>query len=651
MNLIRLFFTSLLLLTYTIVTAQVKPSLLFSDHMVIQRDVPVPVWGTAAKKEKITLNFNGAEIKTKADKMGKWMVKLPATPAGGPYSLTIKGKKNTVEIKDILVGEVWVCSGQSNMEWIVNNSNNADEEIASANDSQIRHFKVLREIANIPQEKVPGGDWAVCSPETVGNFTAVGYFFARQLREKLDVPIGLLNTSWGGTNVETWISSEAISTVPAFTQIANDLKGMDLEVMYKKKREELEKVIGNLPEKDAGMQGDKAIWAAKELDESDWKTMELPGLWEGKGLDGLDGVVWYRKSIELSKDEADRIAQIFLQKIDDNDITWINGEKVGETNSYNAERSYPIREGLLKPGKNTIVVRVEDTGGGGGIYGNPELIKLLGYTVSVPLAGEWKYKIGEGRAAISRSPNSYPSLLYNAMLNPLLPYAMKGVIWYQGESNAGRAYAYRELFPLMIKDWRSRWGQGDFPFFWVQLANFKAASDQPINSDWAELREAQSMTLSLPNTGEAVIIDIGEADDIHPRNKQDVGYRLSLAARKIAYGEDIPYSSPMYKSMESNGNEVRIKFDHVGGGLEAKDRYGYVNGFAVAGADQKFYWAKARLEGNEVVLHADEVKKPVAVRYGWADNPDDLNLYTKEGLPVNPFRTDDWKGITEGIWK
>jgi sialate O-acetylesterase len=651
MKLKRLFLTGLALMLFFAVNAQVKPALLFTDHMVIQRDIEVPVWGTAAKKEKIIFNFNGTEIKTKADKAGKWMIKLPPMPAGGPHKLTIKGKSNTIEITDILVGEVWVCSGQSNMEWIVKNTNNAEEVIANANDTQIRHFKVPHEIANLPQEKIPGGSWEVSSPETTGDFTAVGYFFAKQLREKLDIPIGLLNTSWGGTNIETWISSEAISTIPEFTQIASDLKTMDLNATYKEQIAEMEKSFGKLPQKDVGMQDGKALWAAKNYDDSDWKTIDVPGLWEQKGLPGLDGVVWFRKTIELSQEEADRITQMYLESIDDADITWINGEKIGETKSYNEKRIYDIRKGLLKPGENTMTIRVTDTGGGGGIYGNPELIKLLGYTVSVPLAGDWKYKIGEGRASVSKSPNSYPSLLYNAMLNPLLPYAMKGVIWYQGESNAGRAYAYRELFPLLIKDWRNRWGQGNFPFLWVQLANFKEAVAQPAGSDWAELREAQSMTLSLPNTGEAVIIDIGEAGDIHPRNKKDVGYRLSLAARKIAYGEDIEHSSPMYKSMKANGNEVRVTFEHAGNGLMIKDKYGYVNGFAVAGADQNFYWAKAKLEGNDVVLYADEVQKPVAVRYGWADNPEDLNLYSKDGLPVNPFRTDSWKGVTEGVRK
>ncbi|MEM1136190.1 MAG: sialate O-acetylesterase [Bacteroidota bacterium] len=628
--------------------AKVEPALLFSDHMVLQRNVEVPVWGWAAKRERITVEFNNQVIQTKADKSGKWMLKLAPTAAGGPYKMTIKGKNNTIVIEDILVGEVWVCSGQSNMEWMVKNSNDAEKEIANANDKLIRHFKVSREISSKVKDKLPGGKWDVCSSETVSTFTAVGYFFAKQLRAKLNVPIGLVNSSWGGTNVETWTSSGAISTIPKYTKIANDMQNLNMEEMYAQQLADLKAKIGDFPEKDAGIKDGKAIWAASDLDDAQWSDMNLPGLWENKGLPGVDGVVWFRKAVELTDEEAAQKYTLHLSKIDDSDKAWINGELVGQTkDAYNEERKYEVASGILKPGKNVITIRIEDTGGGGGVWGAAEIFKLASLQKTIELAGSWKYKIGEGKVAAKKSPNSYPSLLFNAMLNPLIPYAMKGVIWYQGESNAGQAYTYRALFPLLIKDWREKWGAGDFPFLWVQLANFKEVAEQPIGSDWAELREAQTMTLSLPNTGQAVIIDIGEADDIHPRNKQDVGLRLSLAARKIAYGEEIVYSSPMYKEMKLEGNKVRISFDHTGSGLMIKDKYGYINGFAVAGADKKFHWAMAELVGDEVVIYSDKVSNPVAVRYGWADNPDDLNLYNKEGLPACPFRTDDWPGITQ----
>ena len=630
--------------------ADISPSLLFSDHMVIQRDAEVPVWGLAEKREKITVEFNGQSVQTRADKNGKWMLKLAPLEAGGPYKLTIKGNKSeSVIIDDVLIGDVWICSGQSNMEWVVKNSNNADEEMTTASDKMIRHYKVPKAIATTVKDKLPGGEWQVTSPETVGDFTAVGYFFARDLRKKLNVPIGLLNTSWGGTVVETWISAGAVSTIPEYAKSVSNMTSLNLEEENAKKLAELKEKLGSFPDKDPGLQGDNALWAATDLDESKgWEEMELPQLWDQVELPGLDGIVWYRKTIELSEADANNDYILELAKIDDSDITWVNGKEVGKTiGAYNDLRKYKIVSGILNPGKNVITIRVEDTGGGGGVYGDPEAMKLKSSTKIFDLAGNWKYKIGEGKIAFSQSPNSYPTLLYNSMVNPIIPYAMKGVIWYQGESNAGRAYEYRTLFTMLINNWREKWGIGDFPFLWVQLANFQAPVEKPADSDWAELREAQSMTLSLPNTGEAVIIDIGEADDIHPRNKQDVGLRLSLAAQKIAYGKDVVYSGPAFKDMKVDGNEVRISFDHVGSGLKVKDKYGYINGFAVAGSDHTFYWAKAKLDGDEVVLFSDEVKNPEAVRYGWANNPDDLNLYNKEGLPAKPFRTDEWPGVTQ----
>ncbi|UZR94870.1 sialate O-acetylesterase [Chondrinema litorale] len=629
--------------------AEITPSLLFSDHMVIQRDAEVPVWGWAEKKEKITVEFNGQTVQTKADKSGKWMLKLAPVAAGGPYKLIIKGNKSdAITIEDVLVGEVWVCSGQSNMEWILRNTNDADNEIATASDKMIRHFKVPKMIGTSVKDKLHGGEWQVTSPETVGDFTAVGYFFAKNLRKELNVPIGLLNTSWGGTVVETWISAGAISTVPTYSKTVSTLGELNLEEANKKKIAELKERLGDFPETDPGLKDGKPLWAANDLAENDWETMDLPEVWDLKELPGLDGIVWFRKTITLSESEAASDFKLHLAKVDDSDITYVNGQEVGKMNGqYSTPRVYNVSADILKPGKNVITVRVEDTGGGGGIYGLAENMKMVSANKLIDLSGAWKYKIGAGKISTNQSPNDYPTLLYNAMVNPIIPYAMKGVIWYQGESNAGRAYEYRTLFPMLINDWRAKWGAGDFPFLWVQLANYMQPNSQPAESNWAELREAQSMTLSLPNTGEAVIIDIGEANDIHPRNKQDVGLRLALAAEKVAYGKDVVYSGPEFKEMATNGKEVTITFDHVGSGLTVKDKYGYVNGFAVAGADKKFHWAKAKLEGNKVILFSDEVKNPEAVRYGWADNPDDLNLYNKEGLPAKPFRTDEWPGLTQ----
>ncbi|MBX2842745.1 MAG: beta galactosidase jelly roll domain-containing protein [Flammeovirgaceae bacterium] len=646
-NKYKLQFTLFLLLITQISFADFRPANVFGDNMVLQRDKEIPIWGFADKGEKITITFNGQTLTTKPIK-GKWMVKFPAMQAGGsPIEMTIKGKKNTITIKNIVIGDVWICSGQSNMEWVLQNTNNAEEEIAQANHPQIRHIKVPRVISTTQKKDIAATEWQICSPETAGNFTAVGYYFAKEVLKSTNVPIGLLNTTWGGTNVETWTSPEAIGQIPDFKAKVEELKLADLDKMAALRKEKIIANLGNIPEKDPGLVNGKAIWAANDFDDSEWKSMDLPGLWENKGLTNLDGIVWFRKSFELTDEQAQTGIQINLGSIDDNEMTWVNGYLIGQTKGYNINRNYVVQPDQLHAGENTIVVRVDDTGGGGGIYGDQELLFISSKGSKISLAGEWKYKIGEVSINTNIGPNDMPSLLYNAMLAPIVPYSMKGVIWYQGESNAGRAYAYQTLFPLMIKDWRNQWAAGDFPFLFVQLANFMAPANEPGESSWAELREAQSMTLSLPNTGQAVIIDIGETNDIHPRNKKDVGFRLALAARKIAYGEDIVYSSPAYKSHVVENGKVRIKFDHIGSGLIVKDKYGYINGFELAGEDKKFYFAKAKLEGNDIIVWTEMVKSPMAIRYGWADNPNDLNLYNKENLPATPFRTDDWPGISQ----
>lgn len=559
--------------------------------------------------------------------------------------MTIAGKSETITLENIMVGDVWVCSGQSNMEWDLQNSNNAKEEIANANDKMIRHFKVSRTYSDKPEEKLEGGPWQVASPEVAGSFTAVGYFFAKNLRQEENVTIGLLNTSWGGSRLEPWMSADALG-FPDAKGVLTKIR-QDQEKQMQAAKENLIKHLGKLPEKDEGLQGEKAVWAAADLNESDWNTMELPSLWEQRGLANLDGIVWFRKTIELSEAEAAAGITLGLGKIDDADITWVNGQKVGETNGYNTDRVYEVPASVLKSGKNVITFRAEDTGGGGGVHGGADLMYVKTSAGERPLSGEWKYKIGEARfSAAVTGIHQTPTVLYNKMIHPMLDFPIKGAIWYQGESNTGGedAYKYRDLFAKMIKDWRQRWNSGEFPFLYVQLANFMQPQAEPGESGWAMLRESQTKTLSsTPNTGQAVIIDIGEANDIHPRNKQDVGYRLALAAQKVAYGKnDIVYSGPIYKSMKKDGNKIRLGFDHVGSGLMAKDKYGYLKSFAIAGADKKFVWAQAIIDGEEVVVWSDKVPNPVAVRYAWADNPDDANFYNKEGLPASPFRTDEW---------
>lgn len=636
-----------LLLVFNITAQSLEPHALFTDNMILQRDAKVPVWGWAAANESVTVTFKGKKYTSKANKQGKWRILLPATPAGGPYELKIASKNKNITLKNILVGDIWVGSGQSNMEWTVGDSNNAEQEIANAKDPKIRHFKVPHTYADTPQDKLEGGPWQVASPKTVGDFTAVGYFFARELRKNVNVPIGLLNTSWGGSRIEPWMSPQSLGIT--------DFK--DVNAQQKQRREQqmlavqqkLTKVIGPLPEKDTGLQDGKALWAASAYADEDWKNMKLPLLWENGDLPDLDGIVWFRKTVEISSEDIQKDAILSLGPIDDSDITWVNGQKVGEMlQKYNVNRVYNIPASLLKVGKNIITIRVEDTGGGGGIYGKPELLFLETAKGKLDLTGDWAYKVGEVRFGAASDINQTPMLLYNKMIHPLLDFPIKGVIWYQGESNAGGsdAYEYRKLFATMIKDWRGRWtNSGTFPFLFVQLANYMEAKSEPSESGWAVLRESQSKTLTTtPNTGQAVIIDIGEAGDIHPRNKQDVGYRLALAARKLAYGDNkVVYSGPVYKSMKIEGNKIRLSFDQVGSGLMAKGKDGELKSFAIAGSDQHFVWAKATIEGNDVIVWNDVISNPTAVRYAWADNPEQANFYNKEGLPASPFRTDEDK--------
>ena len=632
-----------------IASANVSLPKIFGVNMVLQRNQPIPVWGWAAANEKITVQFNKQVKTTKADKNGDWKISLDPEPAGGPFSLTVKGK-NEISFANVLVGEVWICSGQSNMEMPIagwGKINNYQQEVSAANFPQIRQIKVPNTVSSTPQKDINGGEWKECSPATAGDFTAAGYFFALQLYKELKVPVGLINTSWGGTHSETWTSRVAFEQSDEFKDMIAKVPTAGLDEIAKKKVAEVRKKIED-------MQGplnnntNTEQWKEFSFDASKWPQMKLPGTWEEQGLPELDGVVWFRKDVTIADADAGKAGIVSLAKIDDEDVTYVNGANVGSNDKWDEDRRYAIPAGILKAGKNTIAVRVKDNGGGGGIYGDPLKMALTVNGKSQSLAGEWSFKVEsilEGNASLG--PNSYPTLLFNAMLNPLIPYAFKGVIWYQGESNAGRAYQYRKAFPLMINDWRKHWAAGDFPFYFVQLSSFNAGNgNSEKGSTWAELREAQTMTLSLPNTGMAVTTDIGDAKDIHPKNKQEVGKRLAAIALNKTYGIAGEFSGPMYESMKVDGNRVTISFTHAAG-LMARDKYGYIRGFEIAGTDQQFHFAKAMVEGNKIIVWQEGIANPVAVRYGWADDAGEANLFNKDGFPASPFRTDNWKGITE----
>lgn len=627
--------------------ATVKLAVIFQSNMVLQRDKEVFIWGFADKGEQIALDFNGKNYGAITTNDGKWKVNLPPQSAGGPFKIIVTGKNNSITLENILFGDVWICGGQSNMQYTLDQIGYTPFDTASIRKSNIRLFTVSIDMDYVPKNDLAGGTWKVANAQTIKNFSATAYFFGKHLHDSINVPIGLISDNLGATSVETWMSGEALSKYPQFNnyyktylQPAKSFK--EITAAFEKSKPDWEK---NFYLKGQGIE---QKWHLPETDVSGWKTIEIPNWWEDKGLNDFDGAVWFRKTFDLPKNFNGQTFSLALHQIDDYDIVWVNGQKVGEGYGNLNWRNYQVPASMLKPEGNVVVVRVFDVGGKGGIYTNPIWWNPM-------LTGQWlfkpDYKIDASKfpkaQVVNVSPFSTPAILYNANIDPITSLAVKGFIWYQGESNASRAFEYRQLFPEMINDWRKQFKQGDLPFLFVQLANYMEEPTTPGESDWAELRDAQAAALKLPNTGMAVAIDIGEANDIHPKNKMDVGKRLALAALEVAYNSKTKRAGPTYKSMKIEGDRIVIQFA-TSGKLVTKDKYGYVRGFAIAGNDNKFYWAKAQIRDRSIIVYSDKVMKPIAVRYAWADNPGSLDLYDSGGLPAAPFRTDNLPLKTKG---
>jgi len=623
--------------------AQVRLPRLVSDGMVLQRQAQIRIWGWAAPNEKVTVHFLGKGYNTTTAPDGTWSIQLPKLSAGGPYEMEIQGS-NTITIRDILVGDVWVCSGQSNMEFQMSSSSSLYKtDIANAGNKFIRHFTVPKRYTfSGPQADLPSGSWQSPDPNSVLRFSAVAYYFAKDLYERYQVPIGLINATLGGSRTESWMSADALKPFPnLFEEYTRYTDSTYIKQVESEDRRRIAAWNELARTRDNGYKESRVTWRDADLDVAGWEETTMPGRWADGAWGAINGVVWYRKEIDVPASMTGKAARLLLGNIVDADSAFVNGTFVGAVGNMYVPRVYALPPALLKPGKNTIAVRVVNNTGKGGFIPEKKYALTAGEE-TIDLTGKWKYRLGVkmeplvGPTFIMWKPGG----LYNGMIAPLLPYTIKGAIWYQGESNVGRAVEHRTLFPALIRNWRDKWQLGDFPFLYVQLPNFNEAQALPAESSWAMFRESQTMTLSQPNTGMAVAIDVGEWNDIHPLNKKDVGIRLARVAAHQVYGErKITYTGPMYRSMKIKGHKIILSFTQAGGGLKTKDG-GPLKEFAIAGPDHKFVWANAVIRKNTVEVWSDDIANPAAVRYAWADNPAQANLVNTEGLPASPFRTD-----------
>jgi sialate O-acetylesterase len=626
----------------TLLVAQVRLPAIIRDSMVLQRDTKIKLWGWAKPAENINISFNHKKYTTVTNENGRWEKEIPSMKAGGPYTITIDAS-NHIIIHDVMFGDVWLCSGQSNMVHQLSlHSERYSEEIKNANFPEIRQFWIPTEARlTSAQADLPISYWKSANPKDVLDFSAIAYFFAKDLYLKYHIPIGLINASVGGTPIEAWTSEDGLKEFPDILKTIE--RNKDTGYVNSKNRRAF-----NLAPKISDRQLDKGLiepvkWYDTNYVPKNWHNIAIPGYWDDQGVKGLHGVVWYRREIDVPVTMIGIPALLRMGRIVDADNVYINGKLVGNTTYMYPQRRYHLNSTVLHPGKNSIVIRVTNNSGKGGFVPDKPY-RLEAGEQSIDLKGYWSYKVGEVfKNTIHEYPISaqnQPSSLFNGMISPIIDFTIKGVLWYQGESNTGNAKQYKQLLPALIQDWRNKWKNDQLPFLYVQLPNFMEMQYSPSESDWALLREAQLQTLSVPNTGMAVAIDLGEWNDVHPDRKKDVGDRLALVAKKLVYGDNkIVASGPIYKSYSIEGNKLRLEFDHLGSGLISNDDEP-LSQFSIAGKDRKFVWANAKIEGNTVVVWSDEVIDPKYVRYAWADNPDGANLYNKEGLPASPFRTD-----------
>lgn len=625
------------LLTAVFAFAQVKLPRLISDGMILQRDADVKLWGCASPNEEITLLFDGKEYLTSADKNGKWLLKLPSRGAGGPFQLVFSAS-NRVVVNNVMFGDVWICSGQSNMELPMERVKDKYPQIVTnVNSPDIRQFLVPDKYAfEKRQEDVESGSWLGATKDHISQFSAVAFFFAKDLYDQYKVPIGLINSALGGSPAEAWISEEAIKKFPSHFNEAQRFK--DKKLIEQIETTDKVRSQGWYEQLNTSDQGVRDHWSNEAVETKDWGSMNIPGYWHQFESKNINGAVWFRKEIQLPKSKIGKPARLILGRIVDADSVFINGNFVGTTSYQYPPRKYAIVANVLKQGTNVIAVRVISNSGRGGFVPDKTYTLIIDKD-SLDLTGEWKYKLGAKMEAMLPSTviRWKPVGLFNAMIAPLTNYSVKGVIWYQGESNVRNPEEYAPLMATLIEDWRANWSDPHLPFLFVQLPNFLEVKYLPSESNWAALRQKQLEMLSIPRTAMTVAIDLGEWNDIHPLNKMDVGKRLALNARKLVFNEkNIVASGPIYKSMKRKKNKLIIAFSNVGSGLISMDN-SPLKYFALADADKKYQWAHAELKGNQVIVWNDSIADPLFVRYAWADNPLRANLYNKELLPASPF--------------
>ncbi len=630
----------LLLFSIFIIRGAIKLPVIFGNGIVLQRDVKLNISGWADPGEKVTLIFNAKKYSAKSGKEGKWSIELPPQKAGGPFEMVFKGQ-NEIRVNNILFGDVWLCAGQSNMVLPMERvKEKYPEEIAGANFPEIRNFFIPTK-TNLegPAVDLPPGTWKEANPRDILTFGAVSYFFAKKIYLKYKVPIGLINASVGGTPIEAWISEAGLAGFPELEKTIAQNKDTNYVALQKSLRDSFRP---SQP-KDRGML-ESPKWFEESYIPKGWHTINIPGYWEDQGVRDLNGVVWYRREIDVPELMTGIPAKLFVGRIVDADFVYINGKQVGNITYQYPPRRYEIPAGTLKPGKNIIVIRVINNLGKGGFVPDKPYFLTAG-NQEIDLKGTWQYKIGEvyspekpGAVPLFSAQNQ-PAALYNAMVAPLINQKIKGILWYQGESNVDDPKPYYRLLPALIRDWRNKWHDENLPFLYVQLANFQDVDYLPTESNWAEIRDAQLKALTVPNTAMTVTIDLGEWNDIHPLNKKDVGERLALGAMKLAYNENVVYSGPIFDSYKIEGNKVIITFKETGSGLISNDGE-ELRRFEIAGTDGRFIWANAKIVGDKVEVWSEVVENPVKVRYAWCDNPRDANLYNNEGLPASPFETD-----------